>query len=35
VKSGEAKLLGAHADIKPPDPLPRKDRSVPLRILGA
>src|SRR5262249_48316023 len=30
VQRGEAQLLGAHVDIAPPDPLPRKHGGVPL-----
>lgn len=33
VNRGEATLLGASVDIKPPDPLPRKDGSVPLSVV--
>ncbi len=33
VARGEARLLGAHVDIAPPDPLARKDGSVPLKII--
>ncbi len=33
VERGEAKLLGAHVDIAPPDPLPRKDGTMPLRVV--
>lgn len=33
VSRGEATLLGASVDIKPPDPLPRKDGSVPLSVV--
>ena len=32
VQRGEKKLFGAHVDIKPPDPLPRKDGSIPLTV---
>lgn len=34
VERGEARLLGAHVDIKPPDPLPREGR-VPLSVVRA
>ena len=30
VQRGDAKLIGAHVEVVPPDPLPRKDGSVPL-----
>jgi (E)-4-hydroxy-3-methylbut-2-enyl-diphosphate synthase len=30
VQRGEAKLIGAHVEVKPADPLPRKDGSMPL-----
>lgn len=33
VERGEAQLLNHDVDIKPPDPLPRKDGSVPLSVL--
>ncbi|MCG3128364.1 MAG: 4-hydroxy-3-methylbut-2-en-1-yl diphosphate synthase (flavodoxin) [Phycisphaerae bacterium] len=33
VERGEARLLGAHVDITPPDPLPRGDGSVPLAVV--
>lgn len=33
VGRGEARLLGANIDIKPPDPLPRKGGSVPLSVV--
>ncbi|MFN0134837.1 MAG: flavodoxin-dependent (E)-4-hydroxy-3-methylbut-2-enyl-diphosphate synthase [Phycisphaerae bacterium] len=33
VERGEATLLGAHVDIAPPDPLPRKDGTVPLKVV--
>ncbi len=33
VQRGEKRLLGASVDIKPPDPLPRKDGSVPLSVV--
>jgi len=34
VARGEAKLLGSHVDIAPPDPLARKDGSVPLKVVS-
>ena len=33
VERGEARLLNAGVDIKPPDPLPRKDGSLPLTVM--
>lgn len=33
VQRGAARLSGAHVDVKPPDPLPRKDGSVPLQVV--
>ncbi|MBI1827589.1 MAG: flavodoxin-dependent (E)-4-hydroxy-3-methylbut-2-enyl-diphosphate synthase [Planctomycetes bacterium] len=33
VERGEATLSNAHVNIVPPDPLPRKDGSVPLRVV--
>lgn len=33
VQSGQATLTNAHVDVKPPDPLPRKDGSVPLAVM--
>jgi (E)-4-hydroxy-3-methylbut-2-enyl-diphosphate synthase len=33
VQRGEAKLIGAHVEVKPPDPLPRKGGSVPLSVV--
>ncbi len=33
VERGEAQLLGASVEIKPPDPLPRADGSVPLTVV--
>ena len=35
VERGEAELFGATVDIAPPDPLPRKDGSVPLTVRQA
>ena len=32
VQRGEAKLIGTHVEVKPPNPLPRKDGSVPLPV---
>lgn len=34
IARGEAKLLGAHVEITPPDPLARKDGSVPLSVVS-
>ena len=33
VQRGEATLMNIHVDVKPPDPLPRKDGSVPLNVV--
>jgi len=33
VERGEARLSNAQVDVKPPDPLPRRDGSVPLRVV--
>ncbi|MBL8881051.1 MAG: flavodoxin-dependent (E)-4-hydroxy-3-methylbut-2-enyl-diphosphate synthase [Phycisphaerales bacterium] len=33
VQRGQATLTNAHVDVKPPDPLPRKDGSVPLSVM--
>ncbi|QOJ15870.1 MAG: flavodoxin-dependent (E)-4-hydroxy-3-methylbut-2-enyl-diphosphate synthase [Planctomycetia bacterium] len=35
VQRGEATLTNAHVDVKPPDPLPRRDGSVPLTVAGS
>ncbi len=34
VERGEAQLSNAHVNIVPPDPLPRKDGSIPLRVVA-
>jgi hypothetical protein len=34
VERGEAELSGARVTIAPPDPLPRRDGSVPLKVVS-